>query len=100
MTPKDREDFYDREVAPALLDLASRCEVRGMSIIAVVEWQPGDTGRTAALAAEASFALRLVELASQAHGNVDNLIMALTKYGKKHGHASICLKQLGVEPTS
>lgn len=99
MTPEEREAFYDENVAPVLMDLAKKCQDNGISIAAMVEWDPGETGRTAALAANAGFGIRMAETAMRATGNVDTLIWALMKYATEHGHGSICLKQLGV-PTS
>lgn len=94
MTPEQREAFYDAEVAPVLLNLAKRCQDNGLSIAAMVEWDPGETGRTAAITAEAGFGIRLAEAAMQAHGNVDSLIFAVQKYAAEHGHNSICLHML------
>jgi hypothetical protein len=96
MTSDEREAFYDSQIAPVLMDLAKKCEENGLSIAAMVEWQPGETGRTAALAAEAGFGIRMAEAAMQAHGNVDSLIGAIMSYAKERGHSSVCLKLLGV----
>jgi hypothetical protein len=99
----DREKFYDDEIAPALLDMAKRCAERGMSMVAVVEYEPGtdeddigSTGETVSLQPGSGFKMRLIEAAIQAHGNADALIMALMRYATEHGHSSICLQQLGV----
>jgi hypothetical protein len=92
--PEEREQFYDREIAPVLLDLARRCQNNGLSIAAMVEWAPGETGRTPALAAGSGVGIRVAELAMQARGNVDSLLLALMKYGKKHGHNSVFLHLL------
>jgi hypothetical protein len=94
MTAEEREQFYDREIAPALLELARKCQDNGISIAAMVEWEPGDTGRTVALAAGSGFGIRMVEMAMRTHGNVDSLIFALMKYGREHGHSSACLRLL------
>lgn len=94
MTPKEREDFYDREVAPVLMEIAKKCQDNGLSIAAMVEWEPGETGRTAALSADAGFGIRMTEAAMQARGNVDSLIFAIQKYAKTHGRNSICLHLL------
>ena len=91
MTPEEREQFYDRDVAPVLLDLAKKCEANGLSIAAMVEWAPNETGRTAALAAGSGVGIRMAEVAMRSRGNVDDLIFALMKYGKEHGHTSVCL---------
>jgi len=100
MTPQEREDFYDREVAPVLMDIAKKCQDNGLSITTMVEWDPGETGRTAALTAEAGFGIRMAEAAMQARGNVDSLIGAIMGYAKDRGHSSVFLKQLGVPLTN
>jgi hypothetical protein len=96
MTQEEREAFYDAEVAPALLTIGKKCQDNGLSFIAVAEWAPGETGRTGCLAEGAGVGIRITELAAQAAGNVDSLILALMKYGREHGHNSMCLHQLGV----
>lgn len=99
MTPDEREAFYDSQIAPVLMDLASKCQDNGLSIAAMVEWDPGETGRTAAITAGAGYGIRMAEAAMRSHGNADTLIMALMKHATEHGHGSACLKLLGV-PTS
>lgn len=96
MTPEQREAFYDAEIAPALMGLARKCEDFGFSIVAKVEWQPGETGTTASIRGDAGFGLRLTHWAAASNGNVDSLIIACKKYGQEHGHESICLHLLGV----
>lgn len=95
MTPAEREQLYDSEIAPVLLDLARKCQTNGLSFVAMVEWDPGETGRTAALVEGSGFGIRMAETAMRALGNVDSLIFALMQYGKEHGHNSICLHLLG-----
>jgi hypothetical protein len=94
MSPQEREQFYDREIAPVLLELSRKCQENGISIAAQVEWEAGETGTTAALVQEAGVGIRIAHLAMQAHGNVDSLIMALMRYGREHGHNSACLAML------
>jgi hypothetical protein len=62
-TAEEREAFYDREIAPVLMELAGKCQENGLSIAAMVEWDPGETGRTAALTANAGFGIRMAETA-------------------------------------
>jgi hypothetical protein len=99
MTPEQRERFYDENVAPVLMDLAKKCQDNGLSIIAMAEWDPGETGRTASITANAGYGIRMAEAAMRSHGNADSLIMGLMKHATEHGHGSACLKLLGV-PTS
>lgn len=100
MNPEDREAFYDAEIAPALLALGKKCQDNGLSIVAEVEWLPGEGGTTATLQSGSGVGIRLVHLAAKARGNVDALILALMRHGKEHGHSSACLKLLGVEPSA
>jgi hypothetical protein len=93
MTPEEREAFYDKEIAPALLAVTKRCEDAGMSFVAQVEWAPTEAGSTFALAEGSSFAIRLVKLACEVRGNVDSLIIALRKYDPTGG-GSVFLRVL------
>lgn len=92
----EQESFYDREIAPALLEIARKCEERGLSIVTKVEWEPGETGTTASLQVNAGFGMRLAHWGAAVNGNVDSLVIACKKYGMEHGHQSICLHLLGV----
>ncbi len=94
MTQEEREQYYDNEVAPVLLELSRKCQSNGLSIVAQVEWWPGETGTTAAIVEGAGVGIRIAHLGMQVHGNVDSLILALMKYGREHGHESACLAAL------
>lgn len=91
MTQEEREEFYDREIAPTLLELARKCQDNGLSFVAEVEWWPGEGGTTAAIAADASVTPRMVHMAARARGNVDALVIGLQRYGREHGHNSVVL---------
>lgn len=95
----EREDFYDVDIAPALLVLGRKCQAAGLSLVAVVEWEPGQTGETTFLSGESSFAVRMVQAAVKAHGNVDSLMFAIMRYARDNGHSSAILHQLGVPLT-
>ncbi|QUT04227.1 hypothetical protein KFK14_13915 [Sphingobium phenoxybenzoativorans] len=96
MTPQEREAFYDREIAPALLSLSRRCAQHGISFMALAEWAPGSVGRTVNMAPGHSDTLPLANKAVAVSGNTDAMIHALIKEGKKDGHSSIYLFELGV----
>lgn len=100
MTPKEREDFYDREIAPILLDLANKCAENGLSFVAMAEWDAGETGRTMKVREDAGIGIKMALWAMQATGNADNLIWAMQRHGKAHGHNSICLHMLEQPPRS
>ena len=92
----DKETFYDTIVAPELLKLANLCKDNGVGFVAMVQF--GDTahGRTASLPEGSSFAIILAEAAMQAQGNVDALMIAVSRRAKETGHSSLVLHQLGI----
>ena len=92
----EREDFYDQEIAPSLLALCKRCQDRGISFAAKVEWEPGESGTTAFVAEGAGIGMLTAAWAAEANGNADSLIMAMMKHAHEHGHNSACLHLLGV----
>lgn len=95
ITPKEREAFYDREVAPTLLELARKCEDAGLSFLAMVEWAPGQAGKTMSVQAESGLGLKMTRWAMESRDDADALIMQMMRYGKEHGHESVCLTLLG-----
>lgn len=96
----EQEAFYDKEVAPVLMELAKKCEGAGLSFLAMVEWEPGETGRTMSVREGAGIGIRTALWAMQAQGNADSLIMAMMQHGKEHGHNSMCLHQLETKAPS
>jgi hypothetical protein len=97
--PSDNENFYDQHIAPKLAELGKQCQERGMSFIAMVEYDPGETGQTVMLPVGSSYQIRLAETAMRCHGNVDLLWNAIVKHAWEHGHNSIYLNQAGVPLT-
>ena len=95
MADETPEEIYDREIAPALLALAKKCEGHGFSIVAMVEFALGETGSTLSLRAGSGIEIRMALMAAQSLGNADALIGALLQHGKEHGHNSAFLHQLG-----
>lgn len=93
------EDFYDKEVAPKLLELGKLCEQRGMSFVCFVEYLPEHFAETACVKAKASFAFRLILWAGRCRGNIDSLMIAVQRWAQKYGHSSAILNILKV-PTS
>ena len=102
MTLQEREAFYDAEVAPALLDLAKRCQDAGMGFLALVDYSGiGNIGRTAALPAGAPAVLRYAYAIAQADAgqgavNIDAFMFAIMREASERGHSSAVLHSLGV----
>ncbi len=90
------ESFYDEHIAPELARLAKLAQDNGISLIAMAEWEPGETGRTVTLQAGSGFGIRMAEAAMRSHGNVDSFMIAMMRHGRKHGHSSMFLHQAGV----
>lgn len=90
----DQEKFYDDEIAPALRALAERCAERGMSFAAAVQFADEGIGSTVKLSDPTHPALRMTAYAARSNGNADNLIWALQRDGREHGHNSVCLQML------
>lgn len=91
------EQFYDEEIAPALLALCKLCQDRGMSFLAVVEIEPGERGRTVSLT-NASLDMRFISMAAAAGANLDSLAIAMARICREEsiGHNSIVLNRFGV----
>lgn len=96
MNQQERESLYDTEIAPALLEIGRRCQESGLSFLAVVEWEPGQQGRTMSILPSCGLGIRWADIAARSNGNADSLIMAMMKHGTEYGHSSACLKLLGV----
>lgn len=80
-TVMSNEEWYDADVAPVLRDLADACKARGMSMLAVVEWAPGDGGRTWATGGQAGIGIRMLETMARTGDNLDLFLMALYRGG-------------------
>jgi len=74
------EQEYDDIIAPMLADVARRAEELGMSILARVEWEPGETGITQA-GSMASVGQNMAYYAIHSHGNIDKMILSMQRAG-------------------
>jgi hypothetical protein len=79
------EAWYDAEIAPALAALAKRCEERGMSFVAAVEYQPGDHAGTYSLTEGAHLKMHMLRLCSMTAPNVDSYVINLRRHCKAEG---------------
>lgn len=96
MSTPTKEEVYDTEIAPRLLEIGEMCQERGLGFSAAVEYEPFGLGRTLALPPDSSVAIRMVDAAAQAHGNIDSFLRAMIRYAQQHGHESSYLTILGV----
>lgn len=96
----DNEKFYDEEIAPALAEIAKKCMDRGMSITAVVEYNPGEPGITAWLGKDAGLAMIMLRHCAKMGTNLDGYVMGLMGYAKDKGvkmGSSIVARLMGWE---
>lgn len=91
-----QEAFYDDVIAPELLRIGKLAQDNGVSLLALAEWEPGETSSTVTMQAGSSFAMRMAKAAIDARGNVDALFIAIERYARENGHSSTYLAQLGV----
>ena len=93
-----REAWYDAEIAPTLAALATRCNERGMSFVASVEYRAGERGDTYYLTKDAGLEMRMLHLCAQTAPNVDGYIMSLRKWADANGvdtGGSFVMRRLG-----
>ncbi len=91
--------FYDAEIGPRLLELAKLCGERGMSFVANVQYDQGETASTVQLTEDAGYKILLSAWGVRCHGNVDALWNQVVTHARKHGHSSVYLSLSGV-PTA
>ena len=95
ITPGER--YYDDVIAPRLAELAREAQANGLSFLALVEWAPGENGRTHyTVEGTQGFSFRMANWAAKCQGNVDSFWMAVQRYARKHGHGSIFLHIQGI----
>lgn len=77
MDAKEREKFYDEQIAPELLRLANLCQRNGLSFVCGVEYDTDEVGRTATLTNNAGEGMRRANQALQ--GNYGVGMFAITE---------------------
>lgn len=91
-----KEEYYEEHIAPKLSVLAKECEDNGLSFLAICEWESGEYGSTRNFQPGSSFAIRMIDTAVEAQGNVDSFMMAIECHAMKHGHRSMYLHMRGI----
>jgi hypothetical protein len=80
------EQWYDDEIAPAMVALAEQCKNRGVAMIAVVEFEPGgERGMTTTLPGGCGTAMAMLLHCTQMGLNIDGYVMGLLKFCKDRG---------------
>lgn len=100
----DKEAIYDEQIAPLLLAAGTIARDNGIDLLACVDIS-SDSDRYAVAETRcidlqnAQAAMRLVQFAIVARGNVDNLIISLARDQEGKPHSSLFLKMLEAETT-
>jgi hypothetical protein len=76
----ENEEFYDKEIAPILLDLSTKCGERGMHFLAQVEYDAGEYGLTRKFSDNPSLAMVMLWLCARSQNNIDGYIIGLLRY--------------------
>ena len=96
MSEENRETIYDEQVAPLLMKAAKICESNGLPMLAVVWYSDTGHGRTAVNPDDsppgAGPSFRLTHAAAQCEGNLDRLIIAISReVGDNHTSAILTM---------
>lgn len=97
----DKEEFYDKEVAPVLLELANKCAERGLHFLAQVEYDPGKFGLTRKFSGDPDIAMIMLDFCARSRRNIDGYIMGLMRYcteNKIDFRQSMVMRILSGEP--
>lgn len=94
MSDTPKEDFYDTEIAPVLLELSKKCSEKGILLVAAVEFERG-VGKTYSGGKPESADMALVTAAAKAQGNLDLMVMSLARSSFAEGHNSVVLELFG-----
>jgi hypothetical protein len=79
------EVWYDNEIAPALLAISLKCEARGVALVAVVEYNPGERGGTYCMPSSAGLAMVMLRHCAKMGENVDGYMIGLIRYANDKG---------------
>lgn len=81
----DTEKIYDKEIAPKLLEIAKICEANGIPFLALVEWSPGNIGRTDLRTKDECIEMIMVRHCAKTAPNIDGYVLGLAKWANREG---------------
>jgi len=93
----EREDWYDQEIAPKLMELCKACNAHGMSFLSVVEYEPGSRSRTSQFTEDAGLEMTMLLHCSNTVPNLDGYVIGLIRYCREKGidtSASMIVRQV------
>lgn len=81
----ENEDWYDREIAPKLVELCNACHERGMSFLSVVEYEPGSRSRTQRFTSGAGLEMTMIAACAKTAPNIDGYVIGLARHCREKG---------------
>lgn len=81
----DKEELYDKKIAPLLLEISKKCGEVGLSFVACVSPDGKSIWQTTYLQRDADYNIRLVDFTGNANGNFDQVAIASIRYARKTG---------------
>lgn len=93
MDERTKEQIYDEQVAPLLMQAAKICKEAEIPIVAQVEYAEGDFGLTSCLGENPSVSMLILHWAALSKGNLDLLVIKASRWNNGRPHNSIVLRQ-------
>ncbi len=81
----DIEKFYDKELAPKLLEIAKLCEGKGIPFLAIVEYDQNMIARTQVQTPDEGIEMVMVRHCAKTAPNIDGYVIGLARWAHKHG---------------
>lgn len=78
-TERTREQIYDEDIAPVLFELGEKLKQLNMSMVAVVEYSPGERGDTYVMGNDSGLEMHMLTLCAKSVPNVDRYILNLKR---------------------
>lgn len=91
------EAFYDKEIAPKLLEIVTLCKEKGIPFLAVAEYSPRLIGRTELKTEGECTSMVMVRHCARTAPNIDGYIIGLSRWAKENSvniDGSIVMKML------
>jgi hypothetical protein len=95
----EAEDWYDKEIAPKLLELSQQCYDHGMSFLSIVEYERGSRARFRRLTKDAGLEMTMIDHCAHTAPNIDGYVLGLIKYCREKGidtGASLIMQRFAV----
>ena len=73
------EKLYDEVIAPKLKEISELCQANKIPFVALVEYEPGEHGRTEFMPFEASIQMHITTMAARCDANVDALMIGIAR---------------------